>query len=153
MESVSLAVEENMSIGSHQRFAIMQKLASRDQPTAAVPAAVSAPVSTLLQAPAPPVVPPPPQPTRCVLLSNMVGPDEVDADLEDEVVDECGKYGNVEKVVIYKEGDKTSESEEVKIFVIFKTLAEAEKAYQSLNKRWFGGRQIRAKFHDESAFK
>ena len=35
-------------------------------------------------------------PTRVVLLRNMVGPGEVDDDLEDEVGMECSKYGNVQ---------------------------------------------------------
>ena len=34
--------------------------------------------------------------TRVVLLRNMVGPGEVDDDLEDEVGMECSKYGNVQ---------------------------------------------------------
>ena len=35
-------------------------------------------------------------PCRVVLLRNMVGPGEVDDDLEDEVGMECSKYGNVQ---------------------------------------------------------
>jgi len=32
----------------------------------------------------------------------MVGPGEVDDELQPEVVDECGKYGEVVKVIIYE---------------------------------------------------
>jgi splicing factor 45 len=40
----------------------------------------------------------------------MVGPGEVDDDLEPETAEECSKYGEVQKVVIY----------EVSIYNIFK---------------------------------
>ena len=44
-----------------------------------------------------------PKATRVALLTNMVGPGEVDDDLEDEVADECEKkYGEVVRVVIYE---------------------------------------------------
>ena len=33
---------------------------------------------------------------------NMVGPGEVDDDLQPEVVEECAKYGEVVKVIIYE---------------------------------------------------
>lgn len=52
----------------------------------------------------------------------MVGPEDVDEDLEEEVTEECSKFGVVERVVIYQE--KQGEDEEdpiiVKIFVEFK---------------------------------
>ena len=35
-------------------------------------------------------------------LQNMVGPGEVDDDLEPETAEECSKYGEVQKVVIYE---------------------------------------------------
>lgn len=57
-----------------------------------------------------------------MILRNMVGVDDVDDDLENEVVDECSRYGNVHRVVIYQE--KQSEAHDadilVKIFVEFK---------------------------------
>ena len=34
-------------------------------------------------------------PTKVVLLRNMVGPGEVDDDLEPETKEECGRYGEV----------------------------------------------------------
>jgi hypothetical protein len=39
-----------------------------------------------------------------VVLRNMVTPEEVDEDLEDEVQEECSKYGQVERVIIYQVG-------------------------------------------------
>ncbi|GAQ84002.1 putative RNA recognition motif containing protein [Klebsormidium nitens] len=102
---------------------------------------------------APPVVPGL-KPTRCVLLKNMVGPEEVDADLEGEVTEECSKHGEVERVVIYQEQASARKDDiQVKIFVLFRTVSEAQRAHRSLDKRWFGGRQIEANFYDEARFK
>jgi hypothetical protein len=39
---------------------------------------------------------------RVVLLRNMVGPAEVDAELEGEVSEECAQFGKVERVVVYQ---------------------------------------------------
>ena len=38
------------------------------------------------------------------LLQNMVGPGDVDSELEPEVAEECSKYGEVVKVLIYEVG-------------------------------------------------
>lgn len=57
----------------------------------------------------------------------MVGPGEVDEDLEPEVKDECNtKYGDVVKVVIY-EIPNTPADEAVRIFVEFKRMESAIK--------------------------
>ena len=51
----------------------------------------------------------------------MVGPEDLDDDLENEVTDECGKYGSVNRVIIYQEKQGEEEDAEVivKIFVEF----------------------------------
>lgn len=57
----------------------------------------------------------------------MVGPGEVDQDLEPEVKDECNsKYGDVVKVIIYEIPDVPSD-EAVRIFVEFKRIESAIK--------------------------
>lgn len=62
-----------------------------------------------------------------VLLRNMVGPGEVDQDLEPEVKDECNtKYGDVNRVVIY-EVPNVDHEEAVRIFVEFKRIESAIK--------------------------
>ena len=53
----------------------------------------------------------------------MVGVEDLDDDLEGEVTEECGKFGNVNRVVIYQERQGEEEDAEVlvKIFVEFST--------------------------------
>ncbi|CAG5095643.1 Similar to Rbm17: Splicing factor 45 (Mus musculus) [Cotesia congregata] len=86
-------------------------------------------------------------PSKVVLLRNMVGPGEVDADLEPEVKDECNtKYGDVGRVLIHEVMDVPPE-EAVRIFVEFKRIESAIKAVVDLNGRFFGGRQVKAGFY------
>lgn len=63
--------------------------------------------------------------TRVMILRNMVGAEEVDEDLESEVIDECSKYGAVNRVIIYQEKQSEDEDAEVlvKIFVEFHSAA------------------------------
>lgn len=84
----------------------------------------------------------------------MVSSEDVDDDLEGEIMNECSKFGQVEKVVIYQEQHGESENAEVvvKIFVKFLLSSEAEAAKRSLNARWFAGRQIRADIYDQVLF-
>ena len=59
--------------------------------------------------------------SRVMILRNMVGPQDLDEELESEVTDECGRYGNVERVIIYQEKQSKDDNAEVvvKIFVEF----------------------------------
>lgn len=65
--------------------------------------------------------------SRIVILRNMVSPKEVDSSLQDEIQEECSKYGVVQRLIIYKE--KQSEDDEddnnviVKIFVAFSQMS------------------------------
>lgn len=56
-----------------------------------------------------------------IVLKNMVSPEDVDDTLQEEITEECNRYGTVERVIIYQE--KQSEEEDapvvVKIFVEF----------------------------------
>ncbi|GAB0094640.1 splicing factor 45 [Sergentomyia squamirostris] len=116
--------------------------------------------------PPPPTVPSPPppvtaeptiteimkSPSKVVLLRNMVGPGDVDSELEPEVKDECNtKYGDVVNVVIHEIPD-TNPEEAVRIFVEFKRIESAIKAVVDLNGRFFGGRQVKAGFYDFEKF-
>lgn len=82
----------------------------------------------------------------------MVGPGDVDEDLEPEVKDECNtKYGEVVKVIICELPNAPSD-EAVRIFVEFKRIESAIKAVVDLNGRFFGGRQVKAGFFDMEKF-
>lgn len=77
----------------------------------------------------------------------MVGPGDVDEELEPEVKDECNtKYGDVIKVIIFELPNAPSD-EAVRIFVEFKRIESAIKAVVDLNGRFFGGRQVKAGFY------
>ncbi|KAJ3654322.1 hypothetical protein Zmor_013517 [Zophobas morio] len=91
-------------------------------------------------------------PSKVVLLKNMVGPGEVDDDLEPEVKDECNsKYGEVTSVIIH-ETQLENPEEAVRIFVEFRRIESAIKAVVDLNGRFFGGRQVKASFYDTDKF-
>ncbi|CAL4061816.1 unnamed protein product, partial [Meganyctiphanes norvegica] len=130
----------------------------------------SAPSSAAMPPPPSSMMPPPPNcplqerpeakmanllrnPSKVACLRNMVGPGEVDDELEPEVREECnGKYGNVTQVVIF-EIPRAEPEEAVRIFVEFQRVESAIKAVIDLNGRFFGGRQVRAGFYDVDDFK
>uniref|UniRef100_A0A672M878 Poly(U)-binding-splicing factor PUF60-like n=1 Tax=Sinocyclocheilus grahami TaxID=75366 RepID=A0A672M878_SINGR len=89
-----------------------------------------------------------------MVLRNMVGPEDIDDDLEGEVTEECGKFGAVNRVIIYQEKQGEEEDAEVivKIFVEFSAASEMNKAIQALNNRWFGGRKVIAEVYDQERF-
>ncbi|KHN20503.1 DNA-damage-repair/toleration protein DRT111, chloroplastic [Glycine soja] len=92
-------------------------------------------------------------PTRVLLLRNMVGPGEVDDELEDEVGSECAKYGTVTRVLIFEITEPNFPVHEaVRIFVQFERSEETTKALVDLDGRYFGGRVVRASFYDEEKF-
>lgn len=72
-------------------------------------------------------------PTRVVLLRNMVGPGEVDPDLEDEVANECSKYGQVQSVMIFEVTTAGyPDDQAVRIFVEFERMEQATKVRWAL---------------------
>lgn len=91
-------------------------------------------------------------PSKVVLLRNMVGPGEVDDDLEPETKEECSKYGEVVRCLIF-EIPGVVEEEAVRIFIEFKRLESAIKAVVDTNGRYFGGRVVKASFYDHDKFK
>uniref|UniRef100_A0A8C5GBP5 Poly(U)-binding-splicing factor PUF60-like n=1 Tax=Gouania willdenowi TaxID=441366 RepID=A0A8C5GBP5_GOUWI len=94
------------------------------------------------------------QESTVMVLRNMVGPDDIDNDLEGEVTEECGKFGRVKRVIIYQErqGEEDDADIIVKIFVEFSEAAEMNQAIQALNNRWFGGRKVTAEVYDQERF-
>lgn len=93
------------------------------------------------------------RPSKVLLLKNMVGPGDVDDDLPGELYEECSKYGEVVRVLIFEVKDgSTPETEAVRIFVKFAKQAVAMKAYLELNDRFFGGRTVWVCFYPEARF-
>ncbi|XP_075932333.1 splicing factor 45 [Anarhichas minor] len=90
-------------------------------------------------------------PTKVVLLRNMVGRGEVDEDLEGETKEECEKYGKVVKCVIF-EIAVVPDEEAVRIFLEFERVESAIKAVVDLNGRYFGGRIVKACFYNLDKF-
>ncbi|KAJ3196647.1 Poly(U)-binding-splicing factor puf60 [Irineochytrium annulatum] len=132
LKEEAASLEDDMSISATQRYSIMQKLMRKNEPN-------DSPV---------------------IRLKNMVTVSEIDPDLNGEISEECSKYGNVVKVVIWVDpnaGAKAmgggEEDGSVSIFVQFETPEEATKAKEALHGRWFGGRTVEALSHDLVSFK
>lgn len=85
--------------------------------------------------------------SRVLLLENMVRVEEVDADLQDEVTEECNNYGQVLRVLIHM-----TPTQDVRIFVQFDRSDDAKLACRALNQRYFAGRVVHAKLYDEEQF-
>ena len=83
-----------------------------------------------------------------MVLKNMVGINEVDDELEEEIRDECTKYGTVTDVVIVKE----TSLEEVRIFVRFADPTQAESAVDVFDGRYFDGKTVKAEIYDQILF-
>ncbi|XP_069163975.1 poly(U)-binding-splicing factor PUF60 isoform X8 [Procambarus clarkii] len=89
-----------------------------------------------------------------VILRNMVGAEEVDELLQDEITEECGRFGTVRHVIIYQERQSDEEDAEVlvKIFVEFSSPHESTAAQDALNGRYFGGRLVKAELYDQNMY-
>ncbi|XP_069141156.1 splicing factor 45-like isoform X2 [Argopecten irradians] len=91
-------------------------------------------------------------PSKVILLRNMVAPGDVDEELEQETSEECSKYGRVIKCVIF-EIPGGVEEEAVRIFLEFERVDAAIKAVIDLNGRFFGGRIVKACFYNLDKFR
>ncbi|KAF9326294.1 hypothetical protein BGZ91_002009 [Linnemannia elongata] len=92
-------------------------------------------------------------PSPVILLTNMVGPGEVDDGLQEETAAECEKFGAVVRCLIFEiKNRNVSPEEAVRIFVKFGAKESAERALKDLHGRFFGGRQVRGQFFDEARF-
>uniref|UniRef100_A0A6A7G255 Poly(U)-binding-splicing factor half pint-like isoform X3 n=1 Tax=Hirondellea gigas TaxID=1518452 RepID=A0A6A7G255_9CRUS len=89
-----------------------------------------------------------------IILRNMVSIDDVDEVLQEEITEECSRYGTVEHVIIYQEKQTEEDDAEVivKIFVEFSKVQEAEAARDSLNGRYFGGRLVKSDLYDKNLY-
>uniref|UniRef100_A0A3Q3E235 Splicing factor 45 n=1 Tax=Labrus bergylta TaxID=56723 RepID=A0A3Q3E235_9LABR len=87
-----------------------------------------------------------------LMVRNMVGPGEVDEDLEGETKEECEKYGKVTRCVIFEIAE-VMDDEAVRIFLEFERVESAIKAVVDLNGRYFGGRVVKACFYNLDKFR
>jgi len=121
-EAVMLSQQENMTIkGAEARHLVMQKLMKNRSESVVL------------------------------LLRNMVGPDDVDEELQADIEQECGNYGKVEHVIIYKE-QQEDETVIVKIFVEFEKFDQVKLAKDGLHNRFFSGRKVVATVYDQELY-
>jgi len=92
--------------------------------------------------------------SHILLLKNMVGHEDVDEDLQDEIQEECSKYGQVDNVIIYQERQSEDENAEihVKIFIEFSSPEQVKVAKNALDGRYFGGRNVVALIYDQELY-
>jgi len=89
--------------------------------------------------------------TCTIILKNMVCPCEVDCSLEFETKHESTKYGKIDKFVTLELIDrKSSINENVRVLIKFFSQHNAISALLGLNHRFFGGKIVHAKFHNNS---
>lgn len=134
-----------IDLGATGRLQLMFKLA--EGAGLAVPrAAADALLATAPQpAPQQPVAPSPPIATQCFLLANMFDPATEtnptwDAEIQDDVIEECIKHGGVLHVYVDKENPAGN------VYVKCPSIATAVLAVNALHGRWFAGRIITAAY-------
>merc|ERR1711862_746896 len=91
-------------------------------------------------------------PTKVLVLSNLVGAGDVDSDLEEETSEEAQKYGKLSKCTI-RELKGVPDDDAVRIFLEYEAVDSAKKAFDVFNGRIFDGRTVKAWFYDEGVYR
>lgn len=89
------------------------------------------------------------QPTRVLVIKNVVAPGEADADLANEMRLECEKHAPVEACRVQELSD-VDDTDAVRVFVTFRNKNDARKAFVKFEGRFFGGRRLACEFADET---
>ena len=66
--------------------------------------------------------------------------------------EEAGKLGILERCFVHVMPEYAPEEDAVRVFIVYSGLVGAWKAAKAFEGRHFGGRQVRARFYDETAF-
>lgn len=130
-----------VELNSTARAALMAKLSQGHSAGLSVPG-VPAPVVGVQQAMTAPVSIP--LPTPCIMLLNMFDPTKEkdvdwDADIKDDVLEECTKYGQVYHIHVDKSSTQGA------VYVKCSSPEGAANASRALHGRWFAGKQIIAR--------
>ncbi|XP_020609509.1 RNA-binding protein 39-like isoform X2 [Orbicella faveolata] len=130
-----------VELNSTARAALMAKLSQGHSAGLSVPG-VPAPAVGVQQAMATPVSIP--LPTQCIMLLNMFDPTKEkdpdwDADIRDDVLEECTKYGYVYHIHVDKASNQGA------VYVKCSNAEVAASASKALHGRWFAGKQIIAR--------
>lgn len=89
-------------------------------------------------------------PTRFLLLTNLVGRDEVDEDLEWETAEEASRFGRVLRCSVIVVPD-VDEYEAVRVLIEYESASSAAKAFTELHEHMIGGREVKVRYIEEGS--